>query len=238
MLNSIRLSFVFAGFAFLALFLGTVSVAEAAARTASVDGNWTDTATWGGQSVPVAGDTVTINTDIVVIVNTAVEATSITLNDPEEAANGITVQTGGSITLTGALTFAGSTGATHSTVAVADGDLMAGSIAIADGAGSGDSILSVGTGGTITSSGGITFTGTFSDMHLVATGTGEIVLSGTTGTIGAGGTVSLASGSTVFFAGTGAQTVPVYTYGNMTINKASGTATLAGTSPLLLEIYW
>ncbi len=59
MLNSIRLSFVFAGFAFLALFLGTVSVAEAAARTASVDGNWTDTATWGGQSVPVAGDDVT-----------------------------------------------------------------------------------------------------------------------------------------------------------------------------------
>ncbi|MCF7831801.1 MAG: peptidoglycan-binding protein [Candidatus Pacebacteria bacterium] len=202
--------------------------AEAAARIASVDGNWTDTATWGGQSVPVAGDDVTINTDIVVIVDTAVEATSISINDPVAAANGITVETGGSITLTGALTFSGSSSTAHSTVAVESGSLTAASIAIADGAGTGDSIVSVGTGGTVTSSGDITFTGTFSDMHLVATGTGEIVMSGTTGTIGTGGTVSLASGSTVSFTGTGAQTVPVYAYGNIIINKSGGTATLFG----------
>jgi uncharacterized repeat protein (TIGR02543 family) len=37
---------------------------QAAARTASVSGLWSSTATWGGLSVPVAADTVTINTGI------------------------------------------------------------------------------------------------------------------------------------------------------------------------------
>ncbi len=37
-----------------------------AARTASVSGLWSNTATWGGSAVPVDGDTITINTGIIV----------------------------------------------------------------------------------------------------------------------------------------------------------------------------
>jgi hypothetical protein len=50
--------------------LAAVSSASAAPRTASVSGNWTNTATWGGSAMPVAGDTVTINTGVTVTVNT------------------------------------------------------------------------------------------------------------------------------------------------------------------------
>jgi hypothetical protein len=66
---------------------------------------------------------------------------------------------------------------------------------------------------------------------LTATGAATITLSGTTGTIGAGGTVALNSASNVVYTGTGAQTINSYAYGNLNINKASGTATLdpAGT---------
>src|ERR1051326_7120845 len=45
------------------------SSGKAAARTASVSGNWSSTATWGGQAVPVAGDTVTINVGVTVTVD-------------------------------------------------------------------------------------------------------------------------------------------------------------------------
>jgi hypothetical protein len=37
-----------------------------AARTASVSGKWSATATWGGSAVPVDGDTVTINSGVLV----------------------------------------------------------------------------------------------------------------------------------------------------------------------------
>ena len=40
-----------------------------AARTASVTGNWSNTATWGGSAAPVAGDSVTVNTGITVTVD-------------------------------------------------------------------------------------------------------------------------------------------------------------------------
>jgi hypothetical protein len=54
-----------------------------AARTASVTGIWTDTATWGGAAAPVAGDTVTINTGITVTVVAATTANMGT--DPTSA---------------------------------------------------------------------------------------------------------------------------------------------------------
>ena len=52
-----------------AIFLTTISFSSFAQRTASVNGNWNSTATWGGASVPTSTDQVTINTGITVTVN-------------------------------------------------------------------------------------------------------------------------------------------------------------------------
>ncbi len=96
------------------------------------------------------------------------------------------------------------------------------------------------------STGSITTTGTgialtvieTADVQLLATSSGSITFGGTTGTLtasgaGAPGTVTLNSASTVNFTGTGAQTIPVYTYGNLTKSGVGGTATLAtGTIPI------
>ena len=65
---------------FLLAFLLVIScnyLALAAARTASVSGNWSNTATWGGSAVPVAGDAVTINSGITVTVNANASCTSL-----------------------------------------------------------------------------------------------------------------------------------------------------------------
>lgn len=56
-----------------------------ATRTASVSGNWSETATWGGQSVPANGDTVIINQGVEVLFDVDQSAwanglASITLN--------------------------------------------------------------------------------------------------------------------------------------------------------------
>lgn len=76
-----------------------------AARTASVSGNWNDTATWGGASFPVAGDTVTINAGITVTVNVASACASVVVN--AGAAAGITMNN--TLTLTAGLTLQSNT---------------------------------------------------------------------------------------------------------------------------------
>ena len=52
---------------------------EAATRTASVTGNWDNTATWGGAAAPIAGDTALINGDIVVTIPVGVAAECATM---------------------------------------------------------------------------------------------------------------------------------------------------------------
>ena len=55
------------------------SFASAAPRTASVTGNWNDTATWAGNSIPGSGDTVTVNSGITVTVIANAEAASVSI---------------------------------------------------------------------------------------------------------------------------------------------------------------
>ncbi|OOG72245.1 S-layer family protein, partial [Flavobacterium sp. A45] len=56
-------------FGFLLVLLFICSFANAATRTASVSGNWSNTATWGGAAVPTSVDDVIINNGITVTVN-------------------------------------------------------------------------------------------------------------------------------------------------------------------------
>ena len=61
---------------FLAVMLLVVNVY--AQRVASVSGNWDAIATWGGQPVPTAAETVSINSGIIVTVNVAANCASLT----------------------------------------------------------------------------------------------------------------------------------------------------------------
>jgi len=54
--------------------------AKAAIRTASVTGNWDNTATWGGDAVPTSSDDVTVNAGVTVTVNVNAACGSITIN--------------------------------------------------------------------------------------------------------------------------------------------------------------
>lgn len=51
-------------------------IAQAATRTASVTGNWTNTVTWGGNPAPVTGDSVNVNGDVVVTIDSGTSAAS------------------------------------------------------------------------------------------------------------------------------------------------------------------
>ena len=58
--------------------VGIANQAAGAARTASVTGNWNNTATWGGAAVPTSSDDITINAGITVTMNVAGSCTVIT----------------------------------------------------------------------------------------------------------------------------------------------------------------
>jgi hypothetical protein len=206
-------------FAFVLALVGAVSTskAEAYARVASVSGAWGDTATWGGNSVPVAGDTVTINAAITVNVDTTAAATSITFVDPAAGANGLTFTGTNTLTVSGAITVPLSSGAGTTTIAVGTGFLTAGSVSITGGAS--------GVGSMTVSTGHITTTGDFS--LLGASGIGKALLTST------GGSVILIGGNFVNTLGTVTNVGTMTITGNLTgagtvINSTNGILNLNG----------
>ena len=77
------------------ILISTACNLDGATRTASVSGSWSNTATWGGNPVPVAGDNVIINS--VVILSSGITAT---IND-------LTINSTGKLTVEGALILTG-----------------------------------------------------------------------------------------------------------------------------------
>ena len=101
----------------------------AAAKTASVSGNWSNTATWGGSSVPVAGDTVTINSGITVTVDVAAACASLTFNNATSNAT-LTVNSGVTLTVTGAITLQNNASANTAATLAGAGTISCASISV------------------------------------------------------------------------------------------------------------
>jgi len=195
----------------------------AAARIASVSGNWNSTATWGGAAVPVAADTITINAGVIVTVNVASASCTAITNLAANTANGIVILGTNALDVSGPIvTVVPTANNRNTTINVGGGSLSAGSIALA-GAGTAsrytELLISTGTVdvvGDITSA-GIASRVTFTDA-------GRINISGSF-LSGTAGTFTPSTG-TINYNLNGNQTVEDYAYYSLTLS-AGGTKTPA-----------
>ncbi|MBV5323625.1 hypothetical protein JZU51_02610, partial [bacterium] len=182
----------------------------AAARVASVTGNWNDTNTWGGLSVPTLSDAVTINDGITVTVDLALaECASLnTLNT-----GGITISGSNSLSVAGLLSMARpSANNTNFTIAIGAGSLTVGSLTMSATTTTRNNIITISTG-TFTILGTAT-TGT-TGCQLTLTGAGTIDFRGI---FASTPTITTFAGSTVKYSYAGVQTVRGATYSNLEIS--------------------
>ncbi len=207
--------------------------ASAAARTASVTGAWDNTATWGGQSVPVAGDTVTVNNGITVTVPASYTAycDSVTILTGN-ANSGIVLAAADSVldvrSGVGTVTISAPTGNVTKQIDVGSGQFFTGSISITSGSTSTRySQIAISTG-TAVVSGNISFAGTAAAARIYFTGGGTLHIGGN---LGAGGALTASTG-TVNYNSSGNQSVGAYSYYNLTLG-GGGTKTLAGATTIL-----
>lgn len=209
--------------AFLLLIPGYL--AQGATRTASVTGNWSNTATWGGSAVPVAGDAVVVNSGITVTVDVAAVCTSITIN-AAAATNGITISGTNTLTVSAAITMNAASAGVVSSLNVGAGTLGAGSISIAGSSTSGRTTQLTISTGTVNCTGTITFTGTAAQAQFVFSGTGVLNIGGNFGT---GGAFTPSTG-TVNYNASAVQTIGLYTYNNLTLSGTSAKTFPTGTT--------
>jgi len=205
-----------------AIFLLSGYFSQAALRTASVTGNWSSTATWGGAAVPVAGDNIVINSGILVTVDVTTALVTTVLIKAPAANNGITIS-GTNVLNCGAITMTRPTVDFNSTIDVGTGTLNATSITIPGGVGVARYCLLTVSTGTINITGDITFSNTIAQARLTFTGAGTLNIGGN---FLNGGTLTPDIG-TINFNGSGTQTVGTYTYYNLTLS-GSGTMTAGG----------
>jgi len=229
-------------FAFTLALVGVLSTgkAQASGCTAIASTDWATGSTWGAGcsgvgGVPTSADDVIIPTGLTVTVTTAGQAANTLTIQAAAAANGLTITSPGTLTVTGAVSMNAASGAVASTLAVGTGTLSAASLSMPASATSGhNTIVSLGATGTINITGSITFAGAnAAQSQLTVTGAGHINLGGDFGN-GAtiGGTVT--PGNMVLtLNGAGAQALSASTtaYYDVTLAK-TGTASLTGTTTI------
>ncbi|OQC65230.1 MAG: hypothetical protein BWX49_00057 [Bacteroidetes bacterium ADurb.Bin008] len=201
-------------------------------RTASVSGNWNNTTTWGGQSVPTAVNDVVINDGINVTINIAnAECQSLTINGG--GSNTYVTVGANSLTVGGAITINAATSKNvNKYITVSSGTLNCASITMAaTSTNTRDCYISITGTGSVNVSGDITMNATQGQRnYILFTGNGTLNVGGTitggtiTSTAGGGGTPAR---GTVNYNGAGNQAMGNYTYYNLTVSNG-GTKSLQG----------
>jgi hypothetical protein len=207
------------------LVFGAGSV-SGATRTASVSGNWDNTATWGGSSVPIAGDVVTINSGITVTVAADAACSTISFPAGNNVNSTISLNNGITLNVSGTITIPRAANNRMNTLAAGAGFLNAGSIAFTNGGGTNRHQVTI-TTGTVTVSGNVTSDNTSGNQSasIIFSGTGQLKLGGTFFTPNTGSlTPDL---GTVEYTSSTAQSVSNFTYYNLTIS-GGGDKTLIG----------
>ncbi len=212
--------------------------AQAVTRTASVTGNWSNTATWGGNPVPTAFDDVVINNNVTVTVDVNAACLSLTIN-AGTLASGVTLGGTNSLAVTGAILVNAGTGTNaHKTVDVGGGTLSCTNITLITTTNNNRTTrLLIGTG-TANVSGNIVMGANTVRSFITFSGAGTLNLDGSI----TGGDVvqaTLTTGSTVNFKGSVAQTGimggGLYQYYNLHFNNtATATLDVSITAPRVL----
>jgi hypothetical protein len=201
-------------------------------RTASVSGNWNNTATWGGSSVPVAGDNVTINSGITVTIPAGYNAACATITFAAVAASSaITINGTNSLTVSGLVTMPRPSASQSCTININAGTASFGSLTMSStsaGATRTD-IVNVTTGSL--STGTVTTLGIYCQINI--TSTGSITFSGSNVITGTP-TLTLNTGSTVNYSSASAQTIYAATYGALSLSGA-GTKTIAASATVTVN---
>lgn len=214
-LKNVFLSVGIAVFA-LTLFSFSANKAEAVACNA-VTGNWNTVGTWSCGHVPLAADEIVIPHNVVVHVDTAAVATTVTLNNTGSASTSLIFDGANSLTVSGAVNVTAPSGVSGTNwISVGGGTLHAGALNITAGADPTEIASVTVSTGTIDVNGNLTFAGTTSAARLTSSGASLVTISGN---LTSGGTID-ATGSTFTFDGAAAQTVSPYTFNNLTINNS------------------
>ena len=211
------------------LFTFSFSMVQAATRTASVSGNWSATATWGGAAVPTAADDVTINSGITVTVDIAAACNTVTFAAVAASSN-LTISGTNTLTVTGLVNMPRPSSGAICSVNVNAGTFSCGSLTMAATAVSSSSRIDrmVITTGTATISGAVTTSSNTGASQISFTGAGTLNLGGTTGTP----TLTTFAGCNVNYTGSGAQNIIVHSYlGNVSIS-GGGAKTVTGASTI------
>lgn len=194
--------------------------APTANRTASVSGNWNNTATWGNNPVPVAGDNVTINSGITVTVTApAVCATIIFAAVNQNSA--ITINGTNSLTVSGQVTMPKPSSSRTCNINVNAGTFSCGSLTmLATNTGRPDNINI--TTGTVTVSGSLSTDGNGCFINITGTGTLNIG-----GPLSGNPTIPTVPGCSVNYTSSSSQTIYPITYqGNLGLS-GTGTKTIS-----------
>ena len=207
-------------------FVASFSFGQTRTWTGATSSNWNTASNWTPASVPTnVNDVVILNTTNKPIISIAgAECANLTINNTGTNSNVLTINSPGTLNVTGAITISAptGTGTKNSVLNVSNGILTAASISMSDsGSDTRDSEILI-TSGIVNISGNIVMAGNSNRNDITFSSTGIINIAGTI----TGGTLIPSTG-TVNYNRSGNQTVGSYTYNNLTLS-GSGTKTTTG----------